>query len=169
MKKILGFVLGLFVCISLNAQVSETDTLKNETMSVDSLYTSLKTVQHDYNFLWCDYQLFKVYNDLIELSTSLDIKSNSLEIDYYNGRFSYELYEAYSDNYDASLRLFNKIKENIESTQNAVLLRIIATDFSEQELNVLKSRFVTIQAANTKVEGSLNLYSVALKGYRNKR
>lgn len=169
MKKLLMLFVAFVSIISVSAQEVDALHIQSATVSIDSLSMKLKKLQHDYDFIYCDYELHKLISNLNNLSQSIEISSNGAFINVYNSRYDRALYVAYSDKYDADRTLFNSLKDNIEVVKVAVLLKVATSDFSEQEVNVIKACFALIQNSTAKIEKALNYYDVAIQAYRSKR
>ena len=165
-------VLFLFVAIVsvLQASAQDVDSMQSQLapMSIDSLSLRLNKLQHDYDFMYCDYELHKLIMDLKDLAHSIDNSSNGVVINVYNSRYDRNLYNAYLDYYNSDCALFDSLKEKIEVVKTAVFVRILSSDFTDKELNVLTSSFEVVNKAAIKVESSLNYYNVAIKAYRDK-
>ena len=168
MKKIVLLVIAIVSVLQASAQ--EVASLQNHSVaiSVDSLTLRLNKLQHDYDFMYCDYSLQKVMIDLKELSQSIDITSNRVIINVYHSRYDRSLYNAYLDHYDVSCSEFDSLKETVETVRSFVLTKIAASDFTELELNVLKSRLDTISKSVSTVEVSLRYYNVTIQAYKSK-
>ena len=170
MKKVLLFIISVVSVLHSYAQNVDSVQVHSTATTIDSLSLRLNKLQRDYDFLYCDYELNKLMLDLKDLSSSLDIMSNRILIDYYNNIAYYQaLYTAYRDNYDAKCVLFNSLKDKIETVKLAVLVKMAASVFSEQEQDVIYSCFSVIQKSVKNVELSLDCYNVALRAYQSKR
>ena len=55
MKKVLLLIISVLFAIQANAQEQE----EAPTVTIDSLSTKLAKLQHDYDFLYCDFKLYK--------------------------------------------------------------------------------------------------------------
>lgn len=166
MKKILLLIIAIVGVLQVSAQ--EADSLQNKSaaLTIDSLTVKLNKLQHDYDYLYCDYELHKLMTDLTNLSNSVDISSNSLITYYYNSRFDRALYTSYVNNYDAKCAAFNTLKDKIEVVRVAVLVRGLSSNFTEMELSVIKASLAVIQQSTSTVEASLKHYDVAIQTYR---
>ena len=72
------------------------------------------------------------------------------------------------DNYDAKCALFDSLKEESEVVKTAVFVKMLSSNYSDEELKVLSSGFAVVEKAITTVEKSLNYYNVAIKAYKDK-
>ena len=169
MKKLLLLFVAIVSVWHVSAQ--EIDTLKSESaaISIDSLSFRLNQLQHDYDFMYCDYELHKLIMDLKDLAHSIDNSANGVVINVYNSRYDRDLYNAYIDYYDSSCDLLDSLKEKTEAVKKAVFFKVMSLDFTEKELKVLDASLAVVDKATTKVEKSLEYYDVAIKAYRNMR
>ncbi len=118
--------------------------------------------------MYCDYELHKLIMDLKDLAHSIDNSSNGVLINVYNSRYDRRLYNAYVANYDSDCNLFDSLKEKTDTVKAAVFVRIMTSEFTEKELNVLTASLDVVSKATMKVESSLNYYNVAIQAYRDK-
>lgn len=169
MKRLL-LLLFAFVCVwPVSAQEVNSSQCQSETISVDSLSTRINKLQHDYNFMYCDFELHKLIMDLKDLAHSTDISSNRLLNNYYNSRYDHDLYNAYVKDYDTSCAFYNSLKDKIRVIKLAISYKIASSDFSEEELNVIYAGLDLIEHASKKVESALKYYDVAIRAYKSKR
>lgn len=169
MKKL--FFLFVTVVGVLNASAQEINSSQSQSVeiSIDSLSFKVNKLQHDYDFMYCDYELHKLLMDLKDMSHTVDNAANGVLINFYNSRYDRALYNTYLDHYDALCALFDSLKREIEAAQIAVGVKVMSASFTDTELNVLSARFNTIDKAIATAEKSLEYYNVAIKAYRSKR
>lgn len=169
MKKL--FLLIVTTITILNASAQEVGSSQDQStpVSIESLSLKLDKLQHDYDYMYCDYELHKLLMDLKDLSHSVGRSSNAVMINYYNDIYDRGLYDSYVNDYEAACGFLDSLKEKIEAVQIAVGVKIMSSDFTDAESNVLCAGFKTIKQAVTSVEASLNYYNVTLKAYRGKR
>lgn len=148
------------------AQEADSLHLKSSSISIDSLVLKLNTLQHNYDFLYCDYELYKVITNLSEFSNTTNISSNSILISYYNSRFDRNLYTTYLGLYNAKTENFNSLKENIGITTLAILDKMLSSNFTEKEIAVIEGRFKLIDSQLSSAEQALNYFEVVLDTYR---
>ena len=165
MKKVLLLIISVLFAIQANAQVQE----EAPAVTIDSLSTKLAELQHNYDFLYCDYKLYQIKTDLNQLSQDANVRVSDLSIDIHHERYNRDLYTAYSNNYDSCCDLYNTYKRNFESLRELVTIKINTTDFTELELSLIDSYLETIELSMEFVESSLERYDVCLKIYRDKR
>lgn len=169
MKKAIIFI--LFVVGALHAYAQNVDSLQVQTqpITIDSLSLRFSKLQHDYDFLYCDYELHKLMADLSDLSNSINISSNSVIIDYYNGRYDRALYASITNKYDAYCTYWDTLKDRIVAVRLAVLVKMTKSDFSETEKDIISASFDAIKSSVTTVEAALDYYDAAIRAYKGKR
>ena len=162
MKKVLLLIISVLFALQANAQEQK----EAPAVTIDSLSTKLAELQHDYDFLYCDYKLNQINTDLNQLSHDIKIIRNELSIDIYHERYDRDLYTAYSDNYDSYCDLYDMYKRNFESLRKLVAIKILTTGFTEPELNLISACIETIESAMKVVEEGLKYYDRLLKIYK---
>lgn len=160
MKNIL-FTL-LFCVVSL---VGYSQTKFNEAEHTNISIT-IDSLQNEYNFLNCEFQLYKVSNDLTNLSRDTDIRSNSIEIKRLHEMFYEPMYEALVDNYISSVDLLSSYAVNYQSVKELIYTHY--DNFSTIQKNVIDQHFNVINAAIKKVNQALKVYKMTLDLYKNK-
>ena len=171
MKKILFTILiSIFGVMSSKAQEIDSLQLKSDSITVENLAASLKKLQRDYDFLSCDYELNKMQLKLEILANNIMNNSIDLQIDcyHYSGKYMKELCLSCSDNYNASVELLNSLKETITQLKAMVSNKIISSDFSEDEINLLNHNCNTLDIAVRCVEKSLANYKVNIDWFKDK-
>ncbi len=163
---LLAIIVSILGATTVYAQKSDSLNLKSSSISVDSLNVKLNTLQHNYDFLHCDYKLHTVINSLNEFSNTTNIASNSILISYYNSRFDKDLYSTYLRLYNAKTEHFKSLKENAGVTILAVLDKIQSSNFTEKEIAVIESAFKLINSNISTAEEALNYLEVVLDTYR---
>ena len=166
MKKLVLLICTLLCANVLFAQENITKEKDLEAV-VDSLSAKLKELQHNYDYLYCQHLLDEFNHSQIQESNSISIRTNQLKIDIYHGRFNYDLYNAYKDNYNSSMEKLDANKEKAESLKNFVTLKMITSNFSESELRVLQQGLKIFDYAINSVESALKLHNLYIKEYRN--
>lgn len=162
MKKVLLLIISVLFAIQANAQTQE----EAPAVTIDSLSTKLAELQHNYDFLYCDYKLYQIKTDLNQLSQDIKMIISELSIGIYHGRYDRDLCTSYSGLYDSYCVLYDKYKRNFESLRKLVTIKIITTDFTESELNVFNACIETIESCMEFVESCLGRYDDCLKIYR---
>lgn len=168
MKKILFTILiSIFGVTSSKAQEIDSLQIKSDTIPIESLAARLDKLQHDYDYLYCESKLNSLQYELRIFTNSIDISSNSIKAWCFNSKFSITLYNSYRKEYDANVELLSVLKENVELMQISINLKIIASNFSEKEIEVLKASIKTLDNCLDKAENSLSAYENYLDIYRN--
>ena len=162
MKKVFLLIISVLFAIQANAQVQE----ESPAVTIDSLSTKLAKLQHNYDFLYCDYNLYQIKTDLNQLSQDIQITNNELIIKIFFGQYNHDMYIAYSENYDAKCELYDVIKRKFEAAQKLVIIKTVTTGFTEFELNVFNTCIESIESAMKVVEKSLKYYDRLLKIYK---
>lgn len=167
MKKLVLIVL-VAILGALNANAQEVDSLSSEQMTiVDSLSKELAALRHDYEFLKCDYEISQLQNELQIFINHLDIKANSVLIEYYNSRFDVDLYIAYLNNYNSCESLFNTYKDSVESKKR--LCETNKDKFSYLENFFLSGDCNMLDRCLEQGQNSLDYYKVTIDTYKKKR
>ena len=162
MKKILLLIISVLFAIQANAQTQE----ESPAVTIDNLSTKLEELQHNYDFLYCDYLLHKVKTNFEQLSQDIQIINNELTIKICFGRYNRDMYIIYSEDYDAKCENYNAFKRQFEVVQKLVITKTVTTGFTESELNVFNAYIETIESAIKTVEAALKHYEACLKIYR---
>lgn len=168
MKKLLLLLVALVSALQASAQNVESMQNQSATVSIDSLSLRLNKLQHDYDFMYCDYELHKLLMDFKDMSNSIHISSNGVVINYYNTKYERALYESYLNNYEAYSFSLNSLKDKYEVVRLLVLVKMASSNFIDAEQKVINSYFDTIQAAVTNAENALNYYDATIKAYKSK-
>lgn len=169
MKRLLLLLVAIVSVLHASAQGLDSKQQQSAAISADSLFVRLNKLQHDNDFMYCDYELHKMIMDLKDLSQSIEIASNRVVINYYNNNFNSALYSSYLRNYNSNSALFDSLKEKKEVIRFAVFAKISSSGFTDTEVDVLNNSFDLINKTVIAVENSLNYYDVAIKTYRSKR
>ena len=166
MKKF--FVLIVLCILSMSVSAQEIDSLqvKSDTISIETLAARLDKLQNDYVFLNCRYQLSADQYDLAIFANKLDIKSDGLLINYYHSRYNVDMYISYRENYNKSVQMFNALKDKVTSTKTLIALYILTSNFSEEELSVLRSGCASLDSSLNIVQGALDYYQMVIDIYK---
>ena len=169
MKRVIFLFLVSIISI-IPAAAQETDSLQNKFTHahIDSLSSRLNKLQHDYDFLRCQYELKIIQLELNRFINSLNISSNEILIDRYHRIFNIDLYTSFRNKYDAYTELFNSLKESVSQVKTLVALMCITSNFSNKEEEYLSHSSSTLDKSITAAESSLNYYKVVLDNYKNK-
>ena len=144
---------------AINAQES--------TSKLDSLATELAKLKHDYNYLSCINELGELDASLRIYIHGLDINSNSVLLNYNERNYDRRLYSAYKDNYRSSENLLERLKESVTVSKLSIAVKMNNTDFSDDEIMILKNRLEMIDACLEKAEGSLDYLKLVIDMYGN--
>ena len=169
MKKLLPLLVALISVYQASAQSADSLQTQPTVISIDSLSVQLNKLQHDYNFLYCRYELGNLLFELKDLSQKVNIAANELVTTRFHYKYNREFDTSHVNLYSTYKLLFEQIKKNVETTKTAVFLKIITSDFSDEELNVIKSYFAIIQASIRSVESALEKYDSTIRAYQNLR
>ena len=164
MKKVFLLIISVLFAIQANAQTQE----ESPAVTIDSLSTKLEELQHNYDFLYCDYKLYQIKTDLDQLSQDIKIIINELSISIYHERYDRDFYTVLSEDYDAKCELYDVIKRKFEAVQKLVIIKTVTTGFTESELNLFSAYIETIESAMKVVEKGLKYYDRLLKIYKDK-
>lgn len=165
-KLILLFILTLFGMSCVVAQdnnLSQTSDLK---AYVDSLSTKLNTLQHDYDYLYCRHEINQLQSELNDLQHDVNIRSNAILISCYHGGYDSGLYSAYRSSYNALVDLYDSVKERIEVGQGALSLKILSSNFTQNEIDVLMKGCGTLDRCLSTLQSSLDYCEFVLGMYR---
>jgi CRISPR/Cas system-associated endonuclease Cas3-HD len=165
MKK--GFLFIFLVVSVLHAYAQDVDS--SASITIDDLSLKLEKLQHDYDYLTCDFELYRLKSELDGLSQDANIKANGVLINIYNSQYNRELYTAYTRNYDAYCALFDTLKEKYEHLKTMVMLKIVKSIFSDTQLSVINATFNSIDKSIATVDSALDYYNYVVKAYRDNR
>lgn len=168
-QRLILILISLLGTLNIVAQEADSVQVKYNEISIDSLVVKLNTLQHNYDYLYCDYELKKLILELKDFSNSVSVSSNSLLISYYNTKFDRDLYISYLELYNANTENFNSLKENIDVTKLAVTYRVLSSNFTEQELKVISSSFELIDKSISTADQSLKHFKVIIDAYKSLR
>ena len=164
MKNVILIFLFMVLGI-INTTAQEVDTIKvNSTNTkIDSLAVKLSNLQHDYDFLYCRFLLNEHKIDLIYLMQ--DANNRSLVVNSFH-IFRTDLYISFKESYESSYSLFETIKNSYESTKDLILSKIISSNFSEKEWDLLTKHLNAVDAAVSATEISLRTYKSSIDTYK---
>ena len=160
MKKILFTLLLCEVTLVGYSQTNFNET-KHTIISI-----SIDSLQNEYNFLNCEFKLYKVSNDLSGLGKDIDIKCNYIDIKRYHKMFYEPLYDVLEDNYNSYVYLKSALEDNYQAIKESI--PIYYDNFSTRQKGVIDSHFIMVDAAIKKVDQALKVYRMSLDLYKNK-
>lgn len=169
MKKASFFLIAFISVFQAAAQETDTTVVSPKVVFVDSLTIRLNKLQHNYDYLECEYVLNKTITELKLLSNDIRTLSNSLLIDIYHGIYTDELYNSYVDNYIGCCFVFDNLKDQIDTVRILVDFKMSEGDFSRSQLDVLNSGLSVMLKSTNVVEASLDYFYRVLKAYKNKK
>lgn len=169
MKKALLILLAITCVLCASAQEADSLKVQSPTTTIDSLASQLNKLQHDYDYMYCDYELHKLLTSIKELSSSINISANGVLINYYNSSYNRNLYSSYVGNYNACYESYQTLKGGIDVAQTVVVSKILSSSFSEEEIHLLQREISLIQPALNSVEKALEFYDTAIQAYKRKR
>ena len=149
--------------VAQDNNLSQTSDLK---AYVDSLSTKLNTLQHDYDYLYCRHEINQLQSELNDLQHDVNIRSNAILISCYHGGYDSGLYSAYRSSYNALVDLYDSVKERIEVGQGAVRLKILSSNFTQNEIDVLMKGCGTLDRCLSTLQSSLDYCEFVLGMYR---
>ncbi|MBO5331964.1 MAG: hypothetical protein J6A72_06250 [Alistipes sp.] len=171
MNKILvTILLAFFGVINVNAQEIDSLQIKSDTISIESLAARLDKLQHDYDYLKLDFELNRMQFKLEILANNIKNYSTDLEIDcyHYSGRYMKEICSSSTDNYNISVELLNSLKETITQLKAMVAIKVISSDFTEDEINLLNRNCNTLDLGVRLVERALSSYKTTIDWFKDK-
>lgn len=167
MKKLLLVICALLCANMLFAQ-ENVKKEKDLAVVVDSLTTKLNKLQKDYDYLYCKILLNDGIINLNDVKNDISNSSNMLLFVINQGRFDYGAYNTHKELYNAAIKKLDVTKVEAESVKNFVTLKMITSNFSENELSALQHRLNFLDYSIFSVETYLKLYDLYIKEYRNK-
>jgi hypothetical protein len=167
MKKLLLVICALLCANMLFAQ-ENVKKEKDLAVVVDSLTTKLNKLQKDYDYLYCKILLNDGIINLNDVKNDISNSSNMLLFVINQGRFDYGAYNRHKELYNAAIKKLDVTKVEAESVKNFVTLKMITSNFSENELSALQHRLNFLDYSIFSVETYLKLYDLYIKEYRNK-
>lgn len=134
--------------------------------SQTNISISIDSLQNEYNFLKCEFNLYKVSNDLSGLGKDVDIKCNYIEIKRYHKLFYKPLSDVLEDYYNSYIKLKSSIEDDYQALKE--IIPIYYVNFSTSQKRVIDSNSIMVDAVIKKVDQSLKLYRMTLDLYKNK-
>lgn len=165
-KLILLFILTLFGMSRVVAQDNNPSQTSDLKAYVDSLSTRLNTLQHDYDYLYCRHEINRLQSELNYLQHDVNIKSNTILISYYHEGYDSGLYSSYRSYYNAQVDLYDTFKERVEGVQRAVRLKILSSNFTQNEIDVLMKGCKFLDSCLSTLQSSLDYCEFVLGMYR---
>lgn len=161
MKKLL--LLIIFVISTFQVSIAQ-----NIDSRIDSLSWRLEKLQYNYDYLSCEYELYKLnmqYNALIQ---DIDICNNQLKIDIYHNEYRYDLYNSYSAWHDSYVTLYDSLKKTYKEVKKFVIYKINTAKFSSERIDLLNSYFDVIDTGINAVEKALKSFEYSIQSYNDR-
>lgn len=166
MKKLVLIVL-VAILGALNANAQEVDSLSSEQMTiVDSLSMKLAKLQHDYDFLKCDYELNKLLSEVQVFKNDIQISKLTLSDYIFNKLFDVDLYIVYKDNYELCIKSFELFEAEYLRVKSLIAAHLMIGDFSERENEILDSACNMLGNNLALAEHKLSQYKNVLDLYK---
>ena len=165
-KLILLFILTLFGMSRVVAQDNNPSQTSDLKAYVDSLSTKLNTLQHDYDYLYCSHEINRLQFELKDLMHDVNFDSNAILIKCFLGRYDSDLYTTYRSVYNSQVDLYDAFKESVEGVQRAVRLRILSSNFTQNEIDVLMNGCETLDRCLSALQSALDYCELVLGMYR---
>lgn len=126
----------------------------------------LEKLQHNYDYLECEYQLSKLILELNIYVSELRISANSLFMNVFHGGYDEKVYQSNKETYESYKDILQEKKELIFWKKLNVKQKMESADFHETEIGVLKSKFDIIDSGLSSAKTALEHYKVILDAYR---
>lgn len=165
MKRFIIILIAVIATLSVSTQEIKAQS-QDMNARVDSLSAKLEKLQHDFDFLQCKYDLEVINNSLSLQGTEVKSSSNSVQISTYHGGFYSPLYDAYRANYDSSVGKFESLKESAKVIKSSVRLKMLFSNFTEQEKTLLEGMMNVTNYAINAVEHSLKSFKITIDMYK---
>ncbi len=138
---------------------------QNQQIEIHQLIHRVDSLQHELSYLQLNYELNQLRSDLSLFANDISTKSIEVQLYIYNRNFDARLADVYKNNYESYQLLQKSQAEKIESLKALFILKVITSDYSESELNVLRAAYDTIDKAYNTVVASMNTLKVAIDFY----
>lgn len=163
-------MLFVFFFGAWSAYAQDVDSVQvQQPITLDSLAVQVGKMQHDLNYLQCEYELLKMEKYIQSLGNEVNIKANGVLIDVYNMRYDRELYNAFVESYDTYSAYYDSLIEKFASTKKYVIYKVLTSDFNDTEIEVLDAYIESINHSFSTAEAALRYFDVAIKAYKDKR
>lgn len=169
MKKTLLIIFAIFGALLASAQEKESVQDTTAAPTIESLSAKLDKLQHDYDFLNCDYQLHEVIAAFNDLINTTNISANGLTTYCLVGIFDRELYGSYMDTYKSKCDLFEALKSKYDTIKVFVVIKSVSSGFTKEEMDVLRSRLEVIERCITAANASLTHFDMTIQTYKRTR
>lgn len=169
MKKTLLIIFAIFGALLASAQEKESVQDTTAAPTIESLSAKLDKLQHDYDFLNCEYQLHETEAALKDLINTTKISADGLTTYCLAGIFDSELYGLHMDNYKATCALFESLKSKYDTIKLFVVIKSVSSGFTKEEMDVLRSSLEVIERGITAANESLTTFDMTIQTYKRTR
>lgn len=166
MKKALLLLLAVVSVLQVSAQELGKKDTTQVVSPVDSLSARVNSLQHDYDFLLCKFELQTLIQSLNHMSNSISISAKSIEIYLIHGIYDQGFADSNLDNYNASCDNFEATKRLIETTKLLIMYKLTQSVYSDSEVSVLDAALNSIESSISSVEAALRLYNQSIVLYK---
>ena len=133
--------------------------MQSNSITIEGLAAKLNSLQNDYDYLNCIYELDMLELTLEIFAHNINQKTTDLKFSYYHHKKDYDIYYLYRSDYNGDVALFDAYKESIKIKKEAIDLNIQTLNFSDKRVDILKVKCESLDIKLRRVE-------VALKGYK---
>ena len=128
----------LLALVSIQAQ-----SVKDITLRTDSLQLKLDKLQHDYDYLYCEYQLNKVKTDLVLFQNELKIMSIDINVSGIHNNT--KLYKSFKMNHEESVKQYESHKSLYQTTVFLISSKLENSNLYEHEIKMLQNIATSIE------------------------
>ena len=170
MKKILvTILLAFFGVINVNAQEIDSLQIKSDTISIESLAARLDKLQHDYDFLYCCYELDKIHNQLNDIIHDIIIETNNIMSACYNHPTAdIDFYIASKELYNSNKESFSIRKIDATTKKSFISLKMSLLNFTETETRILDSSLAMLEKKLSYIDKRFDSYKNVIDIYKEK-
>lgn len=169
MKKLVMLIFSVLFVSHVYAQDVDTVQVQSAATTIDSLTLRLDMLQHRYDFMTCENELYKIMMDFKGLTQDINIKTNEVLVDVYHSRYDRTLYNTLCDYSDGCSTLYNSFQEKYESVKKLVLVKAISSSFDDSEIDLIESYLKAIDNSAAMVETAIKYYDYTVQNYKKKR
>ena len=170
MKKILFTILiSIFGVMSSKAQEIDSLQLKSDSITVENLAARLDKLQHDYDFLYCCYELDKIHNQLNDIIHDISIETNNIMLACYNHpKADIDFYIASKELYNSNKESFSIRKIDATTKKTFISLKMSLLNFTETEKQILDSSLTMLDKKLSYIDKRFDSYKNILDMYKEK-
>lgn len=164
MKHLLLFLLLAF-SITVTGRAQNTESTQ---MSVDSLATKVKTLEHNLDYLKVTYELNILRCELNIAASEANIKSLQMKMNiYHSSKFDIDLYNSYCDWHQSAISQKESFSRLIEAKKSLAVMTIFSSNFTNDETDLLIQTCGVIDKAFNSYEAALNMVQKVLDVWKN--